>query len=287
MMNEMLSYLPKGFSIFGLEIAFYAIIILFGALMALFLSSFEARKEGFSWDFFVTVFIIAFPSGIIGARLWYVIAEWQKEFGWDNFAQVFRIWDGGLAIQGGAILGITAGVLVVVFLRRGMNPLQAVDFAVPNILVAQVIGRWGNFFNHEVYGMVVNRSSWSFLPDFILNQMVDNLNNPEFIDVPLFLVEGILNLIGFLFIVHFIFPLCKKLKAYCVGDGLGYYLILYGAVRSILEPMRNPTYIMGTNVGASFVMAIFFIVCGIVLIVTNHVITNFRTKNYSKKGSLK
>lgn len=207
-MYTLLEALPKSFKIFGLEITFYAVFILIGALLALFLSTFEARKEGFGWDFFVSIFLVAFPSGIIGARIWYVIAQWSTEFA-DDFWQVFKIWDGGLAIQGGAILGIFSGVMVVVLFRKGMNPLQAVDFAVPNILVAQVIGRWGNFFNHEVYGALVRRSAWNFLPDWILNQM--SSSSSEMINVPLFLVEGILNLIGFLTIMHLVFPLCKSI----------------------------------------------------------------------------
>ncbi len=279
---NVLGYLPKSFSIFGLEIAYYAIFILTGALLALFLSSYAARKKGYTWDFFVTVFLIALPSGIIGARLWYVIAQWSTEFS-DDFWQVFRIWDGGLAIQGGALLGIFAGVMVVVICRKGMNPLEAIDFAVPTILVAQVIGRWGNFFNHEVYGTLVNRSAWGFLPDFILNQMVHDFTNPEIINVPLFFVEGVLNLIGYMAIRHLIVPICEKFKIYCKGDGLGYYLIVYGSVRSILELMRDGEFIMGKSLPASFFMAIMFIVGGVLFIATLHIIDHMKKNDFKRK----
>src|SRR5574344_471156 len=98
--------LPNGFYFFGMEVRFYAIFILVGALTALFLASYRAHKKGYPWETYDVVFITAFPAGIIGARIWYVIAEWNTKFG-PNFSSdpfaMFRTWDGGLAIQGGVI----------------------------------------------------------------------------------------------------------------------------------------------------------------------------------------
>lgn len=259
--------LPTHITIFGLEIHFYAICILLGALLALFLAAYEGHKEGYSWDLFYTVFIIAFPLGIVGARIWYVIAEW-RDFGWANFGKVFAIWDGGLAIQGGVILGMIAGYLVIKYRRRGMPVLQAIDFAVPGILVAQAIGRWGNFFNQEVYGALVLRETWNFLPSFILDQMHLAGTASTQIAVPLFLVESIINLVGYFAIAHLIKPLLGKNYRY--GDCACLYFAFYGLVRAMLEPMRNPTFIMGSKVQASFVMAIVFIGVGIIGLLINH-----------------
>lgn len=266
--------LPTHFTIFGLEIHFYAICILAGALLALFLAAYEGHKEGYSWDLFYSIFLIAFPLGIVGARIWYVIAEWNKEFGFENFARVFAIWDGGLAIQGGVILGVIAGVLVVRYRRRGMPVMQAIDFAVPGILVAQAIGRWGNFFNQEVYGALVLRDTWDFLPSFILNQMHLGGTPDSQIAVPLFLVESIINLGGYFLIAHFIKPLMGRRYRY--GDCCCLYFAFYGLVRAILEPMRNPTFIMGEKVQASFVMAIVFVGAGIIGLLVNHLIPVWR-----------
>lgn len=277
------SRLPTGFNVFGLNITFYAIFILIGALLALFLAAYEARRKGYTWDYFTSIFVVAFPSGIIGARLWYVIAQWNSEFGFENFGKVFRIWDGGLAIQGGALLGIIAGMLAIRYLRKGSKVLEAVDFAVVGILVAQAIGRIGNFFNHEVYGMLVNRSAWSFLPNFILNQMQETMTVPDLINVPLFLVEGTINLSGYFIIQNLIKPLMKDKFRH--GDGACLYIIFYGIVRAILEPMRSPDFIMGSKTQASFVMAILFIGFGAILLLFNHVYPNL--KNNFKKKNLK
>ena len=77
--------LPTGIDIFGLHIQFYAIFILCGALLAFFLSSYRAHKKGYPWDFFEIIFFTAFPAGIVGARIWYVIAEWNKSFAGGSF----------------------------------------------------------------------------------------------------------------------------------------------------------------------------------------------------------
>lgn len=258
---------------------FYAVFILVGALLALFLSSYRAHKKGFEWSFFLTIFVVAFPCGIIGARIWYVIASWP-EFQ-DNPISMFYIWNGGLAIQGGAIVGVLAGGLVAFFRRKGTPLLQCTDFAVPTIIVAQAVGRWGNFFNQEVFGQVVSEEAWSFLPSFITNNM-QNGNSPMLggngiiipegsIAAPLFLVEGVIN-IAFYFLMTTGLETLEG-KHYKNGDSTFAYFISYGIIRFILEPLRNSRFIMGgTDDPHSQAMAIAFIVIGAVCIVLNHLL---------------
>lgn len=260
-------------------IRFYAIAILLGALVALFLSSYRAHKDGYDWTFFGTIFLVAFPCGIIGARIWFVIAEW-KTFAADPFPAIFEIWRGGLAIQGGAIGGVLAGALVAFFFRKGTPLLKCTDYAVPTILVAQAIGRWGNFFNQEVFGHAVSPEAWSFLPGFITYNM-QNGSLPMggqngvllagSIAAPLFLVEGMLNVAFFILITK---GLTSALgKRYKDGDSTFAYFIAYGLVRFLLEPMRNSQFIMGgVEDQKSTGMAVAFIVIGVVLIVINHVL---------------
>ncbi|MCR4698044.1 MAG: prolipoprotein diacylglyceryl transferase [Bacilli bacterium] len=281
-------------------IRFYAIVILLGALLALFLSDYRAHKAGFDWHFFDTVFLVAFPSGIVGARIWYVIASWNAEFlpvyqnsgFWAGFGNMFALWNGGLAIQGGAILGIVAGVIYVALRRRGTSVLQIMDFAIPTILVAQAIGRWGNFFNQEVFGHAVTLDAWGFLPTFITNNMqngtsamLSGVRLPEgSIAAPLFLVEGVVNLLFFFLLAQGL-PALEG-KRYVNGDsGFGYF-IAYGVVRFVLEPLRNPAFIMGTSDVTSersgyksYGMALAFIIIGIVLIIVNHVLDYLAKKN--------
>lgn len=272
-------------------IAFYGIIIVFGAVLALFLSNYRAHKDGYDWHFFETIFIVAFPAGIIGARIWYVIASWD-EFAGQAFTKVFEIWNGGLAIQGGAIAGVIAGILMVYFRRKGTPILKATDYAVPTILIAQAIGRWGNFFNQEVFGQQVSQSAWDFLPSFILNNMQNGtsgmLGAPTVvvsegnIVAPLFLVEGIINLLFYFVIAHVLPDILGK--HYKDGDATFGYFVAYGVVRFALEPLRNSTFIMGDDVGKqnSSTMAIIFIVVGVLLIAANHIL-----RYLSDKGVLK
>ncbi len=274
-------------------IRFYAIVILLGALLALFLSDYRAHKAGFDWHFFDTVFLVAFPSGIVGARIWYVIASWSSEFlpvyqnsgFWAGFGNMFALWNGGLAIQGGALLGIAAGVAYVAFRRRGTSVLQIMDFAVPTILVAQAIGRWGNFFNQEVFGHAVTLDAWGFLPTFITDNMqngssamLSGVRLPEgSIAAPLFLVEGVINLLFFFILAQGV-PAVER-KHYVHGDSAFGYFIAYGITRFVLEPLRNPAFIMGTSSVTSdredyksYGMALAFIIIGVVLIAINHVL---------------
>ena len=163
--------LQKDFQIFGITITFYALIILFGAYIAYLLSRYFVNKEGYDDKILESTFYIAFPSGIVGARIWYVIAEWNKAFAGRPFYSVFFIWEGGLAIQGGAILGILVGVLYVHYKKPHYNVLAMADLVIPNILIAQAIGRWGNFFNQEVYGAATEVGAWKILGNLFDEQM--------------------------------------------------------------------------------------------------------------------
>ena len=274
----------NGIPIGSFTITFYALIIISGALLALFLSNQQAKKEGYDGNFFNTIFYVAFPSGIVGARIWYVIASWEAEFANQDFVHVFEVWKGGLAIQGGAILGIVAGCTFVLLRRRGTSLLKPMDWAIPTILIAQAIGRWGNFFNQEVFGHAVSYEAWNFLPPFIVNNMqngslamLSGVTLPEgAIAAPLFLVEGGVNLMFYFLMRYGIKAVLGK--RYCDGDQAFSYFIAYGIVRLILEPLRNPSFIMGTSeVGnqkdyKSLIMAIVFIGIGVLLIALNHVL---------------
>ena len=281
---------PSGIPFDKPVIRFYALFILGGALLALLLSNYRAYKEGYDMSFFNMVFLIAFPCGIIGARIWYVIASWSKEFANQPFYHVFEIWSGGLAIQGGAIGGILAGVLYVLFARKGVPILKATDLAVPTILIAQAIGRWGNFFNSEVFGHEVTLEAWNFLPSFITNNMAGSMSggitiSSDAIAAPLFLIEGIINLM-FYFVITQGLPALEG-KHYQNGDQSFFYFIAYGIVRLIMEPLRNPAFIMGEENGNkatynSMIMAIAFIVIGVLLIALNHILRYLKKINKIK-----
>ncbi|MFA6861770.1 MAG: prolipoprotein diacylglyceryl transferase [Bacilli bacterium] len=277
-------------------VRFYALFILVGALLALFLSNYRAHKDGYDWHFFDTIFLVAFPAGIIGSRIWYVLAS-LNEFANQPWYSVFEIWNGGLAIQGGAIGGILAGVLYARFRRKGTHILRCMDFAVPTILVAQAIGRWGNFFNQEVFGHAVSASAWDFLPTFITSNLQNGTDAmigagsyvvpAGGVVAPLFLIEGVINLF-FYFLIGYGVPALEG-KNYKEGDSSFSYFIAYGLVRLILEPLRNYRFIMGVSTATdlsrshynSLIMAIAFIVFGVIMIALNHII-----RYLSSKGKL-
>lgn len=275
-------------------VRFYALCILFGACVALFLSDYRAHKDGFDWHFFDTVFPLALIAGIIGARIWYVIASWDQ-YANGPFWKIFDMREGGLAIQGGAIGGVLVGALYCIFRRKGTTILKIMDFAVPTIIVAQAIGRWGNFFNQEVFGHAVSPDAWSFLPSFITNNMQNgSLEMGEYyyhgqlitaarngitlpkgsIAAPLFLVEGVVNIL-FYFIITKGVPTILG-KHYRNGDQAFSYFISYGIIRMTLEPLRNAHFIMGDTTSKtdyrSYMMAIAFICVGLLLIILNHVL---------------
>lgn len=263
----------------GSGITFYAVIIVFGALCALLFSSYRAYKDGYDKTFFINVFFVAFPCGIIGARIWYVIASWQTEFKGEPFYKVFEIWNGGLAIQGGALFGILAGVIFVLIRRKGTNVLQAVDWAVPTILFAQAIGRFGNFFNAEVHGNIVLSEAYASLPYFIINQMGYSSTGSTLPDgqmyVPLFLIEALLNLCGYFILTHGVDSFFKKFRLY--GDIGFLYLTWYGVIRAVLEPLRNGAYNMSSGgTMRAISMAIAFICLGVIGIFVNHLLVRIQ-----------
>lgn len=231
----------------GFVIKFYGILIVCGALFPLAITDHMFYKKYGAHNLADTLFIFAFLMGIIGARLWYcLVLEPSKYLA--NPVEIFKITEGGMAIQGGAILGIAAGVSFVLIFRKYIDIRYAMDVAVPTILIAQAIGRWGNFFNQEVYGAGLGTDALGFLPTIIRNNMFIGGQYR----VPLFLIEGTINLAGY-FIIRY---LCgKALKCHV---GLGYqaslYLVWYGIVRIVMEPLRNSSFEYNQSWITAFVM---------------------------------
>lgn len=194
-------------SLGGFHIQLYAILIISGALLVYALCDHKFYKTYGEHGMLSTLFLIAFPAGILGGRIWYVVGNWTRDGFDQNFLKVFAIWDGGLTILGGAVGGIIAGVLFAKLAKRTkFRTLDAVDIIVPCILIAQAIGRWGNFFNHEVYGeaAIAMSDGWMF-PTWIKYQMAEEFVGgvpSEKFRLPLFLIEGILNITGYFFIVY-------------------------------------------------------------------------------------
>jgi len=258
------SWVPNG----NFHVAFYALTMLFGVCVCYWISDHRFYKEFHKHGILDNLAIFAFVCGVIGARVWYVIGNWTRDGFATDPSRIWQIWNGGLTILGGALGGVIGGVLFMVFRRKYVNILWAMDVVIPTILLAQCIGRWGNFLNHEVYGVVVNISDgWGWLPLFIQKQMGIGLSSGE-IHVPLFLIEGFINLVGYFVIA---WGVGKGLKKYLAkGDLGGLYFLWYGVVRILLEPLRDPTYNMGADNEWSIWSSLIYIIIGIGLIAFCH-----------------
>ena len=276
---------PIAFKIGSIEVRWYAICILVGAIIAFLLSKKVFTKNGYEGEIADNIVLVALPSGIIGARIWWCLSDaaspWKRGDFW-GFITEFN--QGGLAIQGGVLLACVVGILFLRIRYKQIHPLFLLDAGMPNVLIAQAIGRWGNFFNQEVYGACVDYSKLNFLPGFIQKQMQGDMNGnvnvgqytqySAYINcqttqaaIPLYLVEGVLNTIGFILI-------SLVLRKYWIkgrkqGDLTGLYFVWYGIVRLVLEPLRNAEFIMDGwgNIPVSVLTSIGFIIIGVLLIV--------------------
>ena len=275
---------PKNSFDNGMTLAFYALCILAGAVFVYFLCDHKMYQQYGKHGTLESTFLVAFPAGILGARIWYVIGNWNVEFKDQAFWHVFAIWEGGLTILGGAIMGIVVGVLWYIWRNKHYSIWVAVDMIVPTILLAQAIGRLGNFFNCEVHGNPVDMAGWWFLPRIILLNGTHSSTAASLTDgtfyLPLFFIEGILNVAGY-FIISTLFG--KLLRRYTeLGDLAFGYVLTYGFIRMFLEPLRHVDYNMGEHGYWSWIFSCLFIVFGALGILGNHLVRYLLRK---KKGA--
>lgn len=222
---------PVAFQIGPFAIRWYALCIVSGLILAVYLASKEAPRKQILPDDILDFILLAFPLGIVGARIYYVIFLWSDYK--DNLLEIFAIWNGGIAIYGGLLTGL---LVLVLFTRyRFINTWDFLDVAVPSVMIAQAIGRWGNFFNQEAYGAAVK--SLNYLPAFIRNQMyIDGSYR-----IPTFLYESVWNLLGFVLIL----VIRRRPKFLKQGEITFFYLIWYGIGRFVIEGMRTDSLMLG------------------------------------------
>ena len=260
------------------NIVFYALCILSGAVYVYLLEDHKFYIEYGKHGILESTFLIAFPAGILGARIFYVIGNWNVEFAsrlaegdwWAPFA----IWEGGLTILGGALTGIVVGVAWFLWRNKGYSIWVAVDIIIPTILIAQAVGRWGNFFNCEVHGVLSPISNWIWLPKFIVQNSryssVSGFAPDGYIYVPLFLIECLTNMLGYFVIAH-VFGI--KLRKYTqLGDLAFGYIIWYGLTRIFMEPLRDTSFNMGKNGFWSWIWSLAFVIGGALAIAINHLV---------------
>lgn len=258
----MIRFFPE-FGVFviigSLTIRMYAVMILTGALFAYLLGRYRFKQMGYAPEILEDYFFGVLLTGIIGARIWYVI------FSWDEYAhhleEVIAIWHGGLAVQGGLILGVLYSVYY--FKKHEIPFLEAGDAIMPGVLLAQACGRWGNFFNQEAYGSVVSRPFLESLhiPVWIIEKMqVEGLYHH-----PTFLYESIGSIIAFLIIILIIrrFTKLTGIQFFC-------YFIFYGLVRFPIEALRTDSLMFG-SIKMAQLISVLFILGGLTGIILLHI----------------
>lgn len=247
---------PIAFKLGPLSVNWYGIIIVFGMIAAIFLTIKEGEKRGISEEFIVDTAFWTLPLGILGARLYYVLFELGYYI--NNPMSIFAVWEGGLAIYG----GIIAGALTIYWRAKKEDiPISLmIDIIAPHVLLAQSIGRWGNFINQEAHGGEVSR------------QFLENLMLPEFIIEgmhikgvyyqPTFLYESLWTLLGFALIV----AIRNKENFLLRGEATAGYLIWYGIGRFFIEGLRTDSLYLGP-IRVSQLLSLVLVIVGIGIVI--------------------
>ena len=238
-----------------ISIHWYSVFIFIGILIGSNLAIKEAKKHGYEEDFIVNLLFLAVIIGIIGARIYYVIFNF--DYYKDNLIEIFKVWNGGLAIHGGIIAGFIT--IAIICYKRKVNLLRILDYLVVGLIVAQAIGRWGNFFNGEAHGAITSLSYLEslHLPDFIIDGMYINGNYY----IPTFLYESIWCFIGFIIMI-----ILRRKKFMKIGYLTSFYLVWYGIERFFVEGMRTDS-LMFLSLKVAQVVSLIMMIIGVVLFI--------------------
>ena len=235
------------FSIGGTDIYWYGIIMCVSILIAIGIATMYCKVKKYDTEMPLNIALVVVPVGILSARLFSVLFE-------DGLAisDFLKFRTGGMSIIG-AVIGGAVALLIYVLIKKPENKWIYFDTLVVVLILSQAIGRWGNYFNNEVYGQVVEPGT--FFARFPFAVEIDGVFYQA-----LFFYESVLNLVGFL-ILSLIY-LCSEKK----GLPTATYLIYYGIVRTVLEQFRQEEYILRLGTMAiSRVFSIAMIVIGVIM----------------------
>jgi len=251
-----IEHLQNHITIFGFSIAFYGIIIGIGMLLGITLAARDAERRGIGEDTVYDFALLGIVCGVIGARLYYVFFRWDNYRG--NLLEILNLRAGGLAIYGGVIGGILS--LMFYCKRKKQNFLNLADSLILGVLVGQILGRWGNFFNAEAFGRYTDSLFAMQLRRDIVNPIMINsallqhlvrVNGVDYIQVhPTFLYESVWNLCLLLFLLWY------RPKKRFTGEIFFLYLGGYGLGRVWIEGLRTDSLLVpGTGIAVSQALA--------------------------------
>ena len=241
---------PVAFRVLGQNIYWYGIFISLGVLLGIVLAMRNAKVFDVDQDSIVDLALLIIPLAIIGARLYYVVFEWDQYKG--NLLDIFNIRKGGLAIYGGVIGGVIAGLIYSRWKKHDFWNLA--DICAPSLILGQAIGRWGNYVNQEAYGTAVENPEWQWFPAAVFIEASKQWH------LATFFYESFWN-----FIVFFILMSYRKHRKK-TGEVFLLYLILYSVGRFFIEGLRTDSLYIGSFRVSQLLSAVLF-VAGIVLFV--------------------
>lgn len=257
------------FTIGSYEVHWYGIIIAIGFALAVIYGGRMAYKWKMSLDGMTDVLIWGTVFGIICARLYYVAFEW--DYYSQHLGDIFKIWEGGIAIYGG-IIGAIIGAAIGCKIGK-VNFLNLLDLGSLGLLIGQGIGRWGNFFNQEAFGANTETAPFRMY-SYKIQQTLEASQqalaergmdvDPSLPVHPTFLYESVWCLLAFL-ILHIIVKKCRMFK----GQIFMLYCVLYGAERMVVEGLRTDSlYIGNTDIRVSQLLSAIIVVAGLVAFIT-------------------
>jgi len=271
----MILSIPKGFSLFGLEVRFYGIIMAIAMAIGVFVACKNAKYRNLKADDILILALYVLPFAVIGARIFSFVSERDL---YDSFWQVFNLRTGGMSIFGGIIGGAIA--ILVYSLIHKKNFLAVADIAVPSLILGQAIGRWGNFFNQEVYGFEVTNPNLQWFP---FSVFIDETSTWH---LATFFYEFMLNVLIFVVLILML----RKFKVKEKGVLMASYLIMYGTIRACLEPLRVPQYILYLgSVRISLLTSILCVMCGVgffvYLFIRKYILPKYKNQHSKSKDS--
>lgn len=230
----------------------YSLLIVSGIALAIWLASREEKRLGLPQDTAVDLALIVVPAGIVGARAYYVAMSWPAFV--QDFWSIFRIWEGGIAIYG-AVIGGAAGAWLYAR-RKKLSFASVVDMIAPGLLLAQAIGRWGNYFNMEAYGPLLTDARLQFFPMAVL---IPSSGGYAW-HAATFFYESMWNLLGF----GFLWGTRKRQRH--SGNVFLWYLLIYGSGRFIIEQLRQDSLYVGTLRASQWLSLLLCIVAAVLLL---------------------
>ena len=246
-------YMTAAFHIGGLTVGWYGVMITIGVLSAIGIALIEAKRRGEYTEHIINMALLVIPLGAIGARLYHVIDQWA-----------YYMQNPGLIIGGrglgifGAIIGGALGLIIYTWWKR-LNTLRWLDIVAPGLILAQAIGRWGNFFNQELYGYPTDLP-WAIYID-PAHRLPGYENYSHF--HPLFLYESLWNLLGFAILMLLGRKLRNRLRD---GDIFFLYVIHFSIGRFFLEGLKLDVWTLGGIPTARWITGAAIILAVIVMI---------------------